>query len=289
MRLGGSKRKFQVVPKLPLDLWPSTYTHAASANSWSGCSATSYSNVCLYRQHERSNLRNAIERVFEDIDLGRPALAKLGKAFAILVSLMCQSRSTSAGRAARPPWRLQTFEAPYPSGQPARAMFCRPLARAYRRALRPRGGSRLLEIHLRSVRYQASRQKSRRGPLTTSARDAPIENLPVLRGYTRDAPQGKSWDRERTHRRPVLRRRCSASTSASSSPASMSASAEWIYDSLYTPRTSFWQLVMGRRGGASFSCAPSSNLKTIASAVLLDRQPFDRIVRWRTVAKVLSM
>jgi len=30
-------------------------------------------------------------------------------------------------------------------------------------------------------------------------------------------------------------------------------------------------------------------LKTIASAVLLDRQPFDRIVRWRTVAKVLSM
>jgi hypothetical protein len=30
-------------------------------------------------------------------------------------------------------------------------------------------------------------------------------------------------------------------------------------------------------------------LKTIASAVLFDRQPFDRIVRWRTVAKVLSM
>jgi hypothetical protein len=29
-------------------------------------------------------------------------------------------------------------------------------------------------------------------------------------------------------------------------------------------------------------------LKTIASAVLLDRQPFDRVVRWRTVAKVLS-
>ncbi|NWL43764.1 hypothetical protein FBF71_42270 [Bradyrhizobium elkanii] len=26
-------------------------------------------------------------------------------------------------------------------------------------------------------------------------------------------------------------------------------------------------------------------MKTIASAVLLDRQPFDRIVRWRTVAR----
>jgi hypothetical protein len=36
-------------------------------------------------------------------------------------------------------------------------------------------------------------------------------------------------------------------------------------------------------------CAPSSSLKTMASAVLLDRHPFDRIVRWRTVAKVLSM
>jgi hypothetical protein len=30
-------------------------------------------------------------------------------------------------------------------------------------------------------------------------------------------------------------------------------------------------------------------LKTIARANLLDRQPFDRIVRWRTVAKVLSI
>jgi len=30
-------------------------------------------------------------------------------------------------------------------------------------------------------------------------------------------------------------------------------------------------------------------LKTMASAVLFDRQPFDRMVRCRTVAKVLSM
>ena len=36
-------------------------------------------------------------------------------------------------------------------------------------------------------------------------------------------------------------------------------------------------------------CAASSSLKTIASAVLLDGHPFDRMVRWRTVAKVLSM
>lgn len=35
-------------------------------------------------------------------------------------------------------------------------------------------------------------------------------------------------------------------------------------------------------------CAPSSSLKTMASAVLLDRHPFDRMV-WRTVAKVVSM
>jgi len=36
-------------------------------------------------------------------------------------------------------------------------------------------------------------------------------------------------------------------------------------------------------------CAPSISLKTMASGVLFDRQPFDRIVRCRTVAKVLSM
>src|SRR3954447_3884592 len=35
--------------------------------------------------------------------------------------------------------------------------------------------------------------------------------------------------------------------------------------------------------------APSSSLNTIASAVLFDRQPFERIVRCRTVANVLSI
>src|ERR1700736_2557005 len=55
-----------------------------------------------------------------------------------------------------------------------------------------------------------------------------------------------------------------------------------------TPRTSFGNWLWPSRRRQLF-CAPSSNLKTIASAVLLDRQPFDRMVRWRTVAKVLSM
>src|SRR5437660_11502374 len=55
-----------------------------------------------------------------------------------------------------------------------------------------------------------------------------------------------------------------------------------------TPRTSFGNWLWPSRRRQLF-CAPSSSLKTIASAVLLDRQPFDRMVRWRTVAKVLSM
>ncbi len=55
-----------------------------------------------------------------------------------------------------------------------------------------------------------------------------------------------------------------------------------------TPRTSFGNWLWPSRRRQLF-WAPSSNLKTIASAVLLDRHPFDRIVRWRTVAKVLSM
>src|SRR5258705_13048236 len=50
-----------------------------------------------------------------------------------------------------------------------------------------------------------------------------------------------------------------------------------------TPRTSFGNWLWPSRRRQLF-CAPSSNLKTIASAVLFDRQPFDRIVRWRTVA-----
>ena len=54
------------------------------------------------------------------------------------------------------------------------------------------------------------------------------------------------------------------------------------------PRTSFGNWLWPSRRRQLF-CAASSSLKTIASAVLLDRQPFDRIVRWRTVAKVLSM
>src|SRR5271169_5090451 len=55
-----------------------------------------------------------------------------------------------------------------------------------------------------------------------------------------------------------------------------------------TPWISFgnWLWPSMRR---QFLCAPSTSLKTMASAVLFDRQPFDRMVRCRTVAKVLSM
>jgi hypothetical protein len=55
-----------------------------------------------------------------------------------------------------------------------------------------------------------------------------------------------------------------------------------------TPRTSFRYCLVPSRRRQLFRAA-SSNLKTIARANLLDRQPFDRIVRWRTVAKVLSI
>src|SRR6266849_1718940 len=55
-----------------------------------------------------------------------------------------------------------------------------------------------------------------------------------------------------------------------------------------TPRTSFGNWLWPSRRRQLF-CAASSSLKTIASPVLLDRQPFDRIVRWRTVAKVFSV
>src|SRR5271167_866836 len=36
-------------------------------------------------------------------------------------------------------------------------------------------------------------------------------------------------------------------------------------------------------------CAASTSLNTMASAVLFEKQPFERIVRCRTVAKVLSI
>lgn len=54
-----------------------------------------------------------------------------------------------------------------------------------------------------------------------------------------------------------------------------------------TPRTSFGNCLWPSRRRQLF-CAPSTSLKTMASAVPFDRQPFDRMVRWRTVAKVLS-
>ena len=55
----------------------------------------------------------------------------------------------------------------------------------------------------------------------------------------------------------------------------------------HTPND-LWQLVMTIEPAPAF-LAPSTSLKTIASAVLFERQPFERIVRCRTVAKVLSI
>jgi hypothetical protein len=56
----------------------------------------------------------------------------------------------------------------------------------------------------------------------------------------------------------------------------------------FTPWISFgnWLCPSSRR---QLFWAPSTSLNTIASAVLFERQPFERIVRCRTVAKVLSI
>jgi len=53
-----------------------------------------------------------------------------------------------------------------------------------------------------------------------------------------------------------------------------------------TPAISFGNWLWPSRQRQLF-CAASMSLKTIASAVLFERQPFDRIVRCRTVANVL--
>ena len=50
----------------------------------------------------------------------------------------------------------------------------------------------------------------------------------------------------------------------------------------------FWQLVVAVETTPAFLRSPRA-FEDMASAVLLDRHPFDRIVQWRTVAKVLSM
>ncbi len=56
----------------------------------------------------------------------------------------------------------------------------------------------------------------------------------------------------------------------------------------FTPRISFGNWLWPSRRRHLF-CAASTSLKTMASAVRFDMHPFDRIVRWRTVANVLSM
>src|SRR3954470_24154229 len=109
----------------------------------------------------------------------------------------------------------------------------------WRRALCSAGGDDVVRgqrhrLHLRSVRYQDSRQKSRRGRLRHPQGRA-IENLPILRGYTETRHKAKSWDHER---RAVARIEATmlgldirfVVTSLDVG------SAEWIYDSLYCAR-----------------------------------------------------
>src|SRR5262249_24141799 len=56
----------------------------------------------------------------------------------------------------------------------------------------------------------------------------------------------------------------------------------------FTPRTTFgnWLWPSSRR---QFFSAASANLKIMASAILFERHPLERTVRWRTVAHELSM
>ena len=56
----------------------------------------------------------------------------------------------------------------------------------------------------------------------------------------------------------------------------------------FTPRMIFGNWLWPSRRRQVF-CAPSTSLNTMASAVLFERHPFERIVLCRTVAKVLSI
>src|SRR3984957_21039245 len=56
----------------------------------------------------------------------------------------------------------------------------------------------------------------------------------------------------------------------------------------FTPRMIFGNWLWPSRRRQVF-CAPSTSLNTMASAVLCERHPFERIVLCRTVAKVLSI
>ena len=56
----------------------------------------------------------------------------------------------------------------------------------------------------------------------------------------------------------------------------------------FTPSMIFGNWLWPSRRRQLF-CAPSTSLNTMASAVLFERHPFDRMVLCRTVAKVLSM
>ena len=89
-------------------------------------------------------------------------------------------------------------------------------------------------LHLRSVRHQASRQKSRRDRRRIRTRRA-IENLPVLRGYTETRHKAKSWDRERRTVARIEATKLGLDIRFVVTSLDIG-SAEWIYDSLYCAR-----------------------------------------------------
>ena len=67
----------------------------------------------------------------------------------------------------------------------------------------------------------------------------------------------------------------------------------WLSDDLASVRKLHTRMIFGNwlwpsRRRQVF-CAPSTSLNTMASAVLFERHPFERIVLCRTVAKVLSI
>ena len=109
----------------------------------------------------------------------------------------------------------------------------------WRRALCSAGGDELVReqwyrLYLRSVWYQASRQKSRRGRRRHSQRRA-IENLAVLRGYTETRHKAKSWDNERRTVARIEATRLGLDIRFVVTNLDVG-SAEWIYASLYCAR-----------------------------------------------------
>jgi hypothetical protein len=99
-----------------------------------------------------------------------------------------------------------------------------------------------------------------------------VEPIVLSEGALSARAMGESWWRPEGQATAVAGWRVVVGLVVTSSPSAN-----------FTPRISFgnW-LPPSRRRQAR--CAASTSLKTMASAVLLERQPFERMARWRTVA-----